>query len=264
MDENFDDIDQPLQPFTEHMDDWRTADVQVDFDRRRVANIVLSGGVSRNGHRYTEEALQQAAPLYDSKPVFLDHAANPARPFDRSTRDLVGFVLEPRFEGGRIRGDIQVLDTEAGRTFLALIEANHPAIGMSHVVLAQRGSDPNVVARIHDVVSVDAVAFPATTSSFRESKPTSPDSWEAFAEQFDSALAVHVKQLHTELQAAQSERDQLREQLAESVRDAQKRPGHAPHRPPASQPRSAKATNIDDVFRRAIRSERPHVLSGWG
>lgn len=257
MDENLHDLEQPIQPLTEHIDDWRAADVAVDFDRRRVTNIVLSGGVSRNGHRYTEEALRQAAPLYDKKPVFLDHAANPARPFDRSTRDLVGTVLEPRFEGGRIRGDIQVLDTEAGRTFLALIEANHPAIGMSHVVLAQRGSEPNVVERIHDVVSVDAVAFPATTSSFRESMPTSPDPWEAFAEQFDAALAEHLRTLHRDLAASQSERERLQEQLAVARQPP-------PHRPPASQPRSGRTASIDDVFRRAVRGERPHVLCGWG
>jgi len=150
-------------PITEHIADWRGPDLKVDFTGRLVTDVVLSGPVSRNGHRYTEEALAQAAPLYDRKPVFLDHAPNLAKPFERSMRDLVGSVLQPRFEGGRIRGDIQVLDTEAGRVFLALIDSGNPAVGMSHVVLAQRGRDPQIVERIQDVVSVDAVVFPATT-----------------------------------------------------------------------------------------------------
>jgi hypothetical protein len=212
-----------LQPLVEHVGDWRAGDLAVDFARRLVTNVVLSGGVSRNGRRYTEEALRDAAPLYERKPVFLDHAPQPARPFDRSMRDLIGSVLNPRFADGRVRGDIQVLDTEAGRTFLALIEANHPAVGMSHVVLAQRGSDPQVVERIHDVVSVDAVVFPATTQSFRESAPTSPKEWEALAEHFDPTLAEHLREVTAELQSARGERDRLQEQLTSRQRDDERR-----------------------------------------
>ena len=181
---------------TEQVTDWRAADVTVNYDDRLVKNIVLSGGVSRNGHRYTEEALREAIAKYDQKPVFLDHAANVARPFERSTRDLVGTVTQPRFEDGRIRGDIQVLDTEAGRIFLALMEGRSPAIGMSHVVLAQRGSNPQVVEHIHDVVSVDAVVFPATTNGFHESDQTPlPGSWEALIEQIDDALPLALREV---------------------------------------------------------------------
>lgn len=185
----------PFQPMTEQVTDWRTADVTVDFTERLVKNIVLSGGVSKNGHRYTDEALREAVAKYDQKPVFLDHAANVSKPFDRSTRDLVGSVTQPRFEQGRVRGDIQVLDTEAGRTFLALMEGRSPAIGMSHVVLAQRGSNPQIVEHIHDVVSVDAVVFPATTHGFHESdRGTIPGSWEALIEQIDAALPLALQQ----------------------------------------------------------------------
>lgn len=185
----------PFQPMTEQVTDWRAADVTVDFTERLVKNIVLSGGVSKNGHRYTDEALRNAVAKYDQKPVFLDHASNVSKPFDRSTRDLVGSVTQPRFEQGRVRGDIQVLDTEAGRTFLALMEGRSPAIGMSHVVLAQRGSNPQIVEQIHDVVSVDAVVFPATTNGFHEAdRAAIPGSWEALIEQIDAALPLALQQ----------------------------------------------------------------------
>jgi hypothetical protein len=357
-----------IQPLTEHVTDWRAGDVQVDFAQRLVANVVLSGGVSRNGHRYTAEALRQAAPLYDRKPVFLDHAPNPSRPFERSMRDLVGAVQNPRFVDGRIRGDIQVLDTEAGRTFLALVDAEHPTVGMSHVVLAQRGGDLHVVERIHEVVSVDAVVFPATTHGLREGgAATLPGSWEAFLEQFDAALAAHWRTTHGDdaavpqrvalfaesvllevddrstgvtpqrlawtptvngpvfsesftpseasaqpslwaalaelpvlrerVQAYESERRQhdLREQVAQELAAAalpdfavtpafreqllQLDEAAARQRliaerveltrrcrpqPPGSQPRSGRATAVDDAFRRALRGERGPVLCGWG
>ncbi len=184
--------DVTLQPLTEQVADWRV-DVTVDFEKRQVKNIVLSGGVSRNGHRYTDEALRDAVARYDQKPVFLDHAANVAKPFDRSVRDLVGTISQPRFVEGRIRGDIDVFDTDAGRTFLALMEGRSPAVGMSHVVLAQRGVNPQIVERIHDVVSVDAVVFPATTNGFHESDQSAlPGSWEALIEQIDAQLPAAV------------------------------------------------------------------------
>lgn len=179
-------------PLTEQLSDWQS-EVTVDFSNRLVKNIVLSGGISRNGHRYTEEALRDAVAKYDQKPVFLDHAANVSKPFDRSMRDLVGTVSQPRFVDGRIRGDVNVLKTEAGRTFLALMEGRSPAVGMSHVVLAQRGSNPQIVERIHDVVSVDAVVFPATTNGFHESDQSAlPGSWEALIEQIDAQLPAAV------------------------------------------------------------------------
>lgn len=183
-----------LQPWTEQVTDWRGADLEVDCATRMVRNIVLSGGDSRNGHRYSEQALRDAAGLYVQKPVFLDHASNPARPHERSTRDLVGTIAAARYEGGRLRGDVQVLETEAGRTFLALLQGESPAVGMSHVVLAQRGTDPTSIERIHDVVSVDAVVFPATTRGFREADHTTwQGSYETIMEAIDRQLPVAIQ-----------------------------------------------------------------------
>ncbi len=153
---------------TEQNPDWNTQEVFVDPENRLVKNVALTGQVSSNGYRYSEQALLEGLPLYEQKPVFLDHALARTSPHQRSTRDLVGTIVNVRYEAGRIRGDIRVLDTEAGRTFLALTESNAPSVGMSHVVLAEKNADGSVVEKIHDVVSVDAVVFPATTKSFYE------------------------------------------------------------------------------------------------
>ncbi len=161
-----------LSTLVEHVADWHTQ-LQVDRTNRFVRNVALTGGTSKNGYRYTEQALKNAVSLYERRPVFLDHAADKSRPQERSTRDLVGSIVNPRWESGRIRGDIRVLDTDSGRTFLALADSDAPGVGMSHVVLAERGKTDGAVARIHDVVSVDAVVFPATTTTFRESQRAS-------------------------------------------------------------------------------------------
>src|SRR3546814_5180157 len=49
----------------------------------QVLNVALTGQSSRNGYRYTEEALSAAAQLYAGKPVFLDHAGARQRSEER-------------------------------------------------------------------------------------------------------------------------------------------------------------------------------------
>lgn len=195
-----------LEPITEHVADWRTEEFQLQTEDRLVRHVVLSGDVSRNGYRYAADALQQAAELYRHKPVFLDHAPNAAKPMERSTRDLVGTVVETRFSDGRIRGDIQVLETEAGRTFLALLASETPNVGMSHVVLAQRTVDGKLIEKIHDVVSIDAVVFPATTHGLRESQAPSDEQVTLLREQLQLANQA-VERLQTELDRREREQE---------------------------------------------------------
>ena len=200
------------QSLTEQIPDWKTHEVQVDREHRLVKNVALTGQKSANGYEYSERALREGVPLYEQKPVFLDHAATPAQPHQRSARDLVGSVVNVRFSDGRIRGDVRVMDTEAGRTFLALVESNGPAVGMSHVVLAQKDPTGKLVEKIHEVVSVDAVVFPATTRTFQEQSPPSAD----------GSRAVQPM----ELARLQSQRDALQQQIAalqQELREAEAR-----------------------------------------
>jgi hypothetical protein len=164
----------------EQITDWQ-CEARVDRGARVLRNVALTGRESKNGYRYSESALRNAARLYDHKPVFLDHADRPGGTANRSTRDLVGSIINSRFEDGRVRSDVRVLDTESGRTFLALAEENTPGVGMSHVVLAHRSVDGATVERIDDVLSVDVVVKPATTTTIRESdrNGTASDSTDA-------------------------------------------------------------------------------------
>ena len=271
-----------IEPLIEQVADWRSPDLAVDRTTRLVRNVTLSGDVSRNGHRYASEALRTAAPLYERKPVFLDHAVTPSKPYERSTRDLVGIVRNPRFEGEKIRGDIQVLDTEAGRIFLGLAEADGPAVGMSHVVLAQRNTERTLVERIHDVVSVDAVVFPATTQGFAEQ--TDPAAWaarqaelEARCDQLQQALNQHEQAAAVDriLQSAglpaEALTESFRQQLAAATSPAQRQQliqerqqlirqltprGH-------SSTRRSPQHDSSAALVQAIRGFRPSVLTGW-
>lgn len=196
---------------TEDLSDWSSA-LTIDTASRMVRNVALTGTDSRNGYRYSESALREAVALYDQKPVFLDHAPDRMKPRDRSARDLVGNIINPRYEDQRIRGDIRVLDTESGRTFLALAHSNLPGVGMSHVVLAQRSSDGSLVESIRDVVCVDAVINPATTYTFRESTTSlETDSSLPASDALDSLTVV--PSLHERLLASQVECERLHKQL---------------------------------------------------
>ena len=182
----------------------------MEREERLVRNVALAGRESRNGYVYSESALREAVGLYERKPVFLDHGADRGRPQERSTRDLVGSIVNPRYEEGRIRGDIRVLETESGETFLALVESETPGVGMSHVVLAERAADGLTVERIRDVISVDAVVGPATTRTFRES-----------VESDEAARLAERGELLAEIAALQARRDELAGEVSQLVSGAE-------------------------------------------
>ena len=183
---------------TEQISDWKTTQLTIDHDTGIVHNVALAGRHSRNGYQYTEEALKKAVEIYNGKPVFLDHSAKPSAPRLRSTRDFVGTIVNSRYSDNRIRSDIQTLKTEAGRTFLSLAESKSSTLGMSHVVLAERSDNGLQVEKIHDVISVDAVVFPATAATFQESwsfEEPFPGSFESILIALDNSLPEHVRTL---------------------------------------------------------------------
>ena len=175
--------------------DWR-ADMRVEHETRVIRNVALAGMRSRNGYRYSGEALRKAVALYESVPVFLDHPRSAQQPRQRSARDWAGSVRNARFDGTRLRGDLELVDTEAGRTLLALAATDGPGVGMSHVVLAERSEKGDTVDSILEVISVDVVAFPATTTTLREGgRATSPGSLERLLQAIDRQLPAHAERL---------------------------------------------------------------------
>lgn len=191
-----------MERLTEHAIEIEA--VSVDREARMVRNVAFAGTVSANGYEYAADAFVEAVGgrLYEGRPVFLDHDIESP---NRSTRDLAGTTENARFEGGRIRGDIRVLDNEAGNSFLSILEAKTD-VGMSHVVMARRNSDGNIIEHIGRVLSVDAVMNPATTSSFAESHNSTkePDMAEAITkddlEAFGKSLLEGVQKQIKDIQ----------------------------------------------------------------
>jgi len=204
------------QRIIERNDQWQD-DIAIDHENSFVRNVVLTSSESRNGYQYDPQALRDATPLYEDKPVFLDHAGDPSRPKNRSTRDLVGSIVNARFVNGKIRGDIRVLKTDSGRIFFELAESDASHVGMSHVVLAHRSADGSRVDKINDVISVDVVVHPATTRTFSESTDveTLTDCLESVTAERDR-LRKSLSQAQDALARLQRERD-----IDEALRDSE-------------------------------------------
>lgn len=173
------------------------AEAVAERDQRRIRNVVLLGPQSRNGYRYSPLAMQAAQPLYENRPIFLDHADEHSSPTRRKLRDFAGQVLAPRYEGERLRGDLRLLGPHTDWLF-DLIEAAPHDIGMSHVVLGRRSQQGQLVEHIERVVSVDIVAFPATTQSFQEG--TQEHDWiREFVNQSRLPMALRTEAVHQAL-----------------------------------------------------------------
>ncbi len=141
-----------------------------------IQNVALLGSVSLNNRVYTEQALKDAARLYNGAPVYIDHPTESEmrdRQGVRSVMDLAGRVIRARIAGEQVRGDIQVLDREPTKgLFLAIAEQMPGIAGMSHRargVVEVDDDGKETVTSLDQVYAVELVAEPATVAGLFES-----------------------------------------------------------------------------------------------
>src|SRR5688572_13037016 len=80
----------------------------LDPERGIIRGAKLLGARSKNGRRYTDDAMREAVPKYEGAKVFYDHPASAELNEDRSLRDWVGVIHNPRYESSAIYGDIHL------------------------------------------------------------------------------------------------------------------------------------------------------------
>jgi len=152
--------------------DGAFAEVSVDTEQRIIRNAALVGQVSKNGRRYTAEALKNGVDKYEGAKVYLDHPseADEKRGW-RRIRDLAGKIENARFDGQKIRGDIRLINTDGGKLAFEIATSLPDIAGMSHNAFGKyrRENGVEVVESIDKVVSVDVVTEPATNNGFYES-----------------------------------------------------------------------------------------------
>lgn len=165
-----------------------------------IKNVLLCGNSSRNGYSIPATAFggeSRAKQLYEGKPVFLDHAPR-GRELARSVREMAGVVTNVRFAEGKPYGDIDTESYPSGQELLSLARKRPRGIGMSHIAEYSMSRDRKSVQRVDDVVSVDVVFRPATTSTFFERTEESQ---------------VDLETLKEELATVRQERDAARDQV---------------------------------------------------
>jgi hypothetical protein len=146
---------------------------KVDRAAGIIRDVVVIGSQSENGRHYPPDVLIAAVPLYENKPVYIDHQPDSGAA-SRSYRNKIGRLVNVRFELGKVRADLIVNpEHELANQLFWDAENNPGAVGLSHDAVGQvemREDGTQVVNRIESVRSVDLVAEPATVTSLFEGK----------------------------------------------------------------------------------------------
>lgn len=160
-------MSEQLQEFV----DSRSQRLRVDRAAAIIRGVKLLGLTSRNGRRYREHALTQAAGLYEGAKVNVNHPkGHPLSP--RDYQDRLGEIRGVEFRAGEgLFGDLHFNPKHALSEQL-MWDAEHAPqnVGLSHNVLARttRDGDETAVEAITKVQSIDLVADPATTAGLFE------------------------------------------------------------------------------------------------
>ena len=142
----------------------------VDRDSNIIRNICLLSPVSKNNRIYTPQGIANSVRLFEGAKAFANHPRRSERGEVRDVRDLIGKYLNIRAEDGKLRGDLEVLESHKSWVF-PLAEQAPELVGLS--INAQgkvfRRGEQEVVESITLVRSVDLVSEPAATLNLFES-----------------------------------------------------------------------------------------------
>lgn len=154
--------------------------------------VAVCGPVSANGRDYPDAVRDRDKGVYESAPVYIDHADG-----ERRVREWFGELRNPRT---RISDRRTIADHHYPKNSAFTAEYEERAkkfprsLGFSHVAVCQtkRVNGREVIEAIRRVESVDLVARPATNSGIAESfrHPRSQMTFKAFAAQMDPRWAT--------------------------------------------------------------------------
>lgn len=173
------------------------SEAHVDRASNVIQNIALLGPTSKNGRVYTEQAMSDAARLYQGTPFYIDHAPDSElrdRRGVRSVHDLAGKIVNPRLVGDRVRGDLHLLDREPTKSLVMAIAEQMPEMtGSSHRAKATkitvRNDGTQIVEGIELVAGIELVTQPATVNGL----------FEAITNQEDEMDLSKLKKEHPDL-----------------------------------------------------------------
>lgn len=147
--------------------------LKVDRANCIIEGVKILGFTSKNGRRYTEQAVRAARQLYEGVFVNVDHPEDGPNG-QRSSYDRFGKLVNVRFiEGKGLYGDLLYYGThKLSETVIEDVERGLGGFGLSHNASGDGHTEADgtvVIEEITKVRHVDLVADPATTFSLSES-----------------------------------------------------------------------------------------------
>lgn len=140
-----------------------------------IEGVKILGTMSRNGREYPLSVIQKAAQLYEGAPVNLDHPKKGQ--VDREYNERFGRLNNIQVKADGLYGDLKFNPHHPlAESFRWWADNDPHAVGLSHNAQAKvvegNFGNPDRVAEIFSVESVDLVADPATTTGLLESLRT--------------------------------------------------------------------------------------------
>jgi len=142
---------------------------RVDRAAGIIRGVKILGCTSRNGRMYSQTALRNAAGLYESKVVNVDHLRSSSD--RRSYQDRIGRLQNVTAREDGLYGDLHYNPKHALAEQLAWDAEHSPGnVGLSHDATGKivRRDGVDTVEEIESVRSVDLVADPASTHGLFE------------------------------------------------------------------------------------------------
>lgn len=138
---------------------------------------IVEAGIDKQGNaEYPLAVLQAAAPVYNNARVFAlsqGQHDDPANPYGKSTRDLVGWLCDTKGNEKGVAGRLVLLKTAKwlrDNLIDAFEKGNPDLLGLSHDIFVQaakgRPGKPKMVEKIVRVDSVDVVYDPIAGGKF--------------------------------------------------------------------------------------------------
>jgi hypothetical protein len=145
---------------------------RVDRENGVIRGVKILGKHSKNGRTYSDQALNDAARLYEGVKVNVDHPSRDKPNAERSFMEGFGSLRNVQRKGDGVYGDLHFLKShpsaevicEAAERFPEQFGLSHNAEGQTHYEGSQL-----IVESIESVQSVDIVGRPATNNGLFES-----------------------------------------------------------------------------------------------
>jgi len=133
-----------------------------------VKDVPVLGMVSKNGRRYTEDALKTGAELYENSPLYTDHSTN-----SRKITEKLGVLRNVHYaeDTQQLKGDLFLLKSHTLYPHIQEdLSRNLGLFGLSHdaQLSGEKTDEGIVINKINKVFSVDLVSSPATVQNLKE------------------------------------------------------------------------------------------------